>query len=255
MSIEAILIGCITGFVSAFFGIGGSSIDTPLLRIFLHLPPYIALGTPLPTAFVAVFIALVTYWKSHSVNFRVFKYSILGGLPGIILGSYFSNFFPGKTLMILTAIVLFVIGIDFLIKSIRDMQNEELGNHEERMKSVHRGYIFAVSFFVSIVSGILAIGGGLLLIPAYIMLFGMKMKEAISTSLLTVAIIILPSCIVHYQLGHISLGTSMAMGLGVIPMAYIGAKTDLRTKSKTVQILFGIMLIIFSVYFFISQMK
>ena len=158
--------------------------------------------------------------------------------------------------MILTAIVLFVIGIDFLIKSIRDMQNEELGNHEERMKSVHRGYIFAVSFFVSIVSGILAIGGGFFSFPlAYIMLFGMKVKEAISTSLLTVAIIILPSCIVHYQLGHISLGTSMAMGLGVIPMAYIGAKTDLRTKSKTVQILFGIMLIIFSVYFFISQMK
>ena len=29
MNLEAIIIGSVTGFISAFFGIGGSSIDTP----------------------------------------------------------------------------------------------------------------------------------------------------------------------------------------------------------------------------------
>ncbi|TSA12811.1 MAG: hypothetical protein D4R73_01880 [Deltaproteobacteria bacterium] len=48
MNFEAIIIGCITGFLSAFFGIGGSSVDTPVLRTFLDLPPLVALGTPLP---------------------------------------------------------------------------------------------------------------------------------------------------------------------------------------------------------------
>jgi len=48
MDFKVIIIGCVTGFISAFFGIGGSSIDTPLLRTFLDLPPYIAFGTPMP---------------------------------------------------------------------------------------------------------------------------------------------------------------------------------------------------------------
>jgi uncharacterized membrane protein YfcA len=45
------------------------------------------------------------------------------------------------------------------------------------------------------------------------------------------------------------------MGIGVIPMAYLGAKLDIRTKSKTIMILFGIVMVVLSVYFFISQLK
>ena len=41
----------------AFFGIGGSSIDTPLLRVFLHVPQHIALASPLPTALLTIAIA------------------------------------------------------------------------------------------------------------------------------------------------------------------------------------------------------
>jgi uncharacterized membrane protein YfcA len=64
-----------------------------------------------------------------------------------------------------------------------------------------------------------------------------------------------PGSIIHYSLGHIDLPTTLALGIGVAPMAYIGAIMDMKTKSKTVMFLFGIMLILFSIYFFISQVK
>jgi len=254
MIIGAIIIGCVTGFVSAFFGIGGSSIDTPLLRIFLHFPPYLALGTPLPTAFLTVVIALITYWKSYLVNFRVWKYSLIGGLPGIIAGSFFSQFFSGKTLMLLTAVILFVAAGDFLIKSFRDKRKND-SQADSRPKSISSGYIVGVSALAALISGVLANGAGLFLIPAYVMFFGMKIKEAIATSLLTVAILILPACLIHYQLGHIDLYASAAMGIGVIPMAYVGAKMDMRAKSSTIQMLFGLMLIVFATYFFMTQIQ
>ena len=82
MNLEAIIIGSITGFISAFFGIGGSSIDTPLLRTFLHLPPYVALGTPLPLTVVTAVIASLTYKREHLVNYRTAVYSLIGGVPG-----------------------------------------------------------------------------------------------------------------------------------------------------------------------------
>ena len=48
---------------------------------------------------------------------------------------------------------------------------------------------------------------------------------------------------------------SASMAVGVVPMAYLGARLDIRTKSKIVSLLCGIVMVVFSVYFFISQMK
>ena len=91
--------------------------------------------------------------------------------------------------------------------------------------------------------------------PAYVVFFRMKIKEAIATSLLTVIVMALPGSIIHYHLEHIDLTISAFMGIGVIPMAYLGAKLDIRTRSKTVMILYGIVMVAFSIYFFISQLK
>jgi uncharacterized membrane protein YfcA len=44
------------------------------------------------------------------------------------------------------------------------------------------------------------------------------------------------------------------MGIGVVPMAYMGARMDIKTKSKTIRLLFGTLLVSFSIYFFISQL-
>ena len=251
MYIEAIIIGCVTGFISAFFGIGGSSIDTPLLRIFLHLPPYLALASPLPAALLTTLVALLTYWKKQLVDFRVFRWSILGGLPGMILGASLSRFFSGQILMLITAGVLFLVGVNFILKKLTASGKEI----KKGYRVVPAAYITGAVFVLSALSGILANGGGLFLIPAYVLLFRMEMKKAIATSLLTVGVMILPAYLIHYRLGHIDPSVSSAMALGVIPMAYLGAKLDLKTKSSTIQLLFGLMLVVFSVYFFASQLK
>jgi hypothetical protein len=250
MNVEAIIIGCITGFISAFFGIGGSSIDTPLLRIILNLPPYIALGTPLPLTLLTATIASLAYKREHLVNFRVAVYSLIGGVPGIVAGSYFTAYLTGKFLMLLTAVVLFLVGVDLLYKN---MMKKTFA--AEKVFSPSRHYIVMVSGVIGILSGVLANGGGIFFVPAYVLLFRLHIKEAIATSLLTVAVMSVPGSIIHYSLGHIDLPTTVALGIGVAPMAYIGAIMDMKTKAKTLMFLFGIMLILFSIYFFISQVK
>jgi hypothetical protein len=252
MTITAIIIGCFTGFLSAFFGIGGSSIDTPLLRIFLHLPPYIALGTPLPASIATIIVALLVYRKKHLVDMRVFAYSVLGGLPGIIVGSYASRFFSGKALMIFTAVAIFVIGCDFALNGIVEKNKKNSFKKQSTASSI---YIIAIAFCCCLVSGVLANGGGIFLVAVFVKLLHMEMKNAVATSLLTIAVLIIPACIIHYQLEHIDLNISLAMSVGVIPMAYLGAKMDLRTKSSTIKMLFGILLVVFSVYFFATQLQ
>ena len=251
MNLEAIFIGCITGFLSAFFGIGGSSIDTPVLRTFLNLPPLVALGTPLPLTILTAAIASFAYKREHLVNFRVAVYSIIAGVPGMILGSYLTAYLSGKFLMLLTAVVLCLVGIDFIIKTFK----EKTHTMKKPFSQPPVYYIVSVAVAIGILSGVLANGGGIFFVPAYVILFRIKIKEAIATSLLTVIAMALPGSIIHYHLGHIDLAISASMALGVIPMAYLGAKLDIKTNSKTIMILFGVVMVVFSTYFFINQIK
>ena len=251
MSPEAIIIGSVTGFISAFFGIGGSSIDTPLLRTFLHLPPYIALGTPLPLTIVTAAIASFTYKREHLVNYRTAVYSLMGGVPGMIAGSYLTAYLSGTFLMLFTAVVLCFIGIGFMFKNALEKTFCKNGSCLPPSPS----FIIFVATIIGVLSGVLANGGGIFFVPAYIILFHMKIKEAIATSLLTVAVLSLPGSIIHYHLGHVDLAVTASIGIGVIPMAYAGARLDMKTDSKTLASLFGIFLIIFSVYFFISHLN
>jgi hypothetical protein len=252
MTILAIIIGAVTGFISAFFGIGGSSIDTPLLRTFLNLPPHLALGTPLPLTILTVAIASLTFWKKHLINFRVAAYCLLGGIPSIILGSYLSSYFPGKILMLMTGGLLFFVGIDFVFKSIRERNDKETIQKE---KTIPAYAIFILAVFIGMLSGILANGGGILFIPAFIIFFRMEMHRAIATSLFVVAGLSIPAIFIHYSLGHIDWNYSAALAVGVTPMAYVGAKMDLKTNSKTIKLLFGFLLVAFAIYFFSDQLS
>ena len=250
MYFKAAIIGCLTGFISAFFGIGGSSIDTPLLRLFLDLPPYSALGTPLPLTLLTATIASFAYRREHLVNFRIASYSLVGGVPGIVAGSFFTTYLSGKFLMLFTAFILLFMGIDFFYNNVI-----EKIFHKRNISSSPPAYaIISLATVIGLLSGILANGGGIFFVPAYIVLFRLKMKEAIATSLLTVAVMSVPGMLIHYHLGHIDLETSAAIGIGVAPMAYIGAKMDIKTQSKTIKLLFGTLLITFSIYFLISQL-
>lgn len=250
MNFKAIIIGCLTGFLSAFFGIGGSSVDTPVLRIFLNLPPLISLGTPLPLTILTATIAYFAYKREHLVNFRVAVYSIIAGVPGMVLGSYFTVYLSGKFLMLLTAFVLCIVGIDFVIKTYK----EKTHVLKKPFYQPPISYIIFVAIVIGILSGVLANGGGIFFVPAYVIFFHMKIKEAIATSLLTVIAMSIPGIIIHYNLGHIDPIISASMAIGVIPMSYLGAKFDIRTKSKTVMILYGMVMVIFSIYFFINQL-
>jgi uncharacterized protein len=250
MFYKAAIIGCLTGFISAFFGIGGSSIDTPLLRLFLNLPPYVALGTPLPLTLLTATIASLAYKREQLVNFRVALYSVVGGVPGIVVGSFITTYLSGTFLMIFTGVILLFMGIDFFYNN----AIEKLFRMEHISSSPPVHFIIGVGTLIGLLSGILANGGGIFFVPSYVVLFRMKMKEAIATSLLTVAVMSVPGMLIHYYLGHINLGITAAIGVGVAPMAYIGAKMDIKTQSKTIKLLFGTLLITFSIYFLISQL-
>ena len=250
MNFIAIIIGAVTGFVSAFFGIGGSSIDTPVIRTFLGLPPLESLATPLPLTVLTASIAMFSYRKMHLADYRIAGLSLITAVPAVVLGSLLTAHISGKFLMLLTAVVLALVGIDFIVKNF----TEKTLVISKPRKRPPAWQVLLVAGFIGILSGVLANGGGIFFVPAFVVFFRLRIKEAIATSLPLVLIIALPGSAVHLALGHVNLATMATMAIGVIPMAFVGAKLDIHTRSKLVMLLYGAVMFAFAVYFFISQL-
>ena len=85
------LIGFIIAVFIALTGVGAGTITTPLLILFLGVPTATAVSTGLMFS-AAVKLALVpTQIARRQVNWRVLGFMLLGGLPGVLLGSLFLN--------------------------------------------------------------------------------------------------------------------------------------------------------------------
>ena len=83
---EAIL-GFAIAVAISLTGVGAGTLTTPILIIFLGVPPAVAVGTAL-TFSVVVKIASVPFYALHrQINLRILRLLLVGGVPGVIVGS------------------------------------------------------------------------------------------------------------------------------------------------------------------------
>jgi uncharacterized membrane protein YfcA len=81
----------VIGFIIAVFialtGVGAGTITTPLLILFLGVPAPIAVATGLMFSAVVKSVLVPAQIARRQVSWRVLGFMLLGGLPGVLLGS------------------------------------------------------------------------------------------------------------------------------------------------------------------------
>ena len=81
------VIGFLIAVVIALTGVGAGVITAPLLILFLHVPLEVAVSTALAYSAVVKLIVVPVQVVRRQVNYRVLGFMLLGGLPGVIVGS------------------------------------------------------------------------------------------------------------------------------------------------------------------------
>jgi hypothetical protein len=81
------IIGFCIAIVIALSGVGAGVVTAPLLILFLHVPVDIAVSTALAYSAIVKIIVVPVQVIRKQVNYRVLGVMLLGGLPGVILGS------------------------------------------------------------------------------------------------------------------------------------------------------------------------
>lgn len=234
-------LGLLLGFLSGMFGVGGSSVATPLLRL-LGAPRLIALATPLPVTLPTAVVGAWTYWRRGLVNLPAALWTAAGGVPAVIAGSYLTTRVPGRVLMLLTGVFVMAVGIRLL----RGPRSVHPPNKPRRYGALQ---FAALGVIIGFLSGLLANGGGFLLVPAYLLLFRMEPQESAATSLVAVALLAVPGTWVHWRLGHVDAGLAALLAAGVAPATYVGARVGLLLPRERARLLFAWFLLLFGLFF------
>jgi uncharacterized membrane protein YfcA len=239
-------VGLAIGVLSGLFGLGGSSFATPALAL-LGVPGVIAVATPLPATVPIAASGCWAYVQRRELNRRVALWSVVGGVPATVLGALLSRAIGGRALLVASGVVLAVVGARVL----RPLSPEQARAGAGRRR--RRWLVVASVAVAGLATGLLANGGGFLLVPLYLVVLGLPMRTASGTSLVVVAALSAPTLVAHWLLGHSDWGLAVALGAGAIPGAVVGSRFAGRVSSGALQVAFGWLLIVFAVFFVVWQ--
>ncbi len=247
VSIPLVVVGgAVVGMLFGLFGVGGSSFATPILAL-LGVPPLMAVASPLPSTLASAFAGLRGYAEQKHVDWRVARLSIAGGFPATVAGSLLSRVVGGYVLLIMSGVILAIIGVRVL-KPISDEASAAAKRRRENPWIVVGGAVG-----VGLLTGLLANGGGFLLVPLFLLVLGLTMPVSAGTSLAVIAVLSIPTLITHASLGQIDWPVALAFAAGSVPASYLGSKLAPRIKAERLKKAFGWMLIGFAAYFVIRQ--
>ncbi len=240
-----VVVGAVLGSLSGLFGVGGSSLATPLLSV-LGVPGLMAVASPLPATLPTAVTAAWPYLRQHNIRNRAALWSLLGAVPATVTGATLSHLVGGDPLLVASGVVLTVVGIRVL----HPVSDSAQRAGETRRKN--RALLVATSAGVGLFTGLLANGGGFLLVPMFLLLFGLTMPQASGTSLAVIAVLVIPTTATHWALGHIDWSVAAALTLGATPASMVTAAWAQRVDATTLRVAFGWFLILsgaaFTVY-------
>jgi uncharacterized membrane protein YfcA len=243
---EVTAVGAAIGVLFGLFGVGGSSFATPLLAL-LGVPAIIAVAAPLPATIPAAISGARAYLHRGELDRDVARWSITGGVPATIAGALLSGTVGGKTLLIASGVVLAVVGARILLPITAD--NRVAGKARRRA-----GIVIPAAAAIGFFTGLLANGGGFLLVPLFVLVLGLSMQRAAGSSLVVVAALSVPTLLTHWALGHIDWTVALAFAAGAIPGAMIGSRLAQRVTSAALRTAFAWLLIVFAAYFLVRQL-
>lgn len=111
----------------------------------------------------------------------------------------------------------------------------------------------AIGLIAGLASGYVGVGGGFIMVPLMLSIIGIPMRKASGTSLIAVMILAIPGVIEQGIIGNINYLAGIAIVIGTIPGAVIGAKLVTKVPERTLRLLFGCFLIVAAIMLVLNE--
>ena len=102
----------------------------------------------------------------------------------------------------------------------------------------------AIGLVAGFAAGLLGVGGGIVMVPAMVLLLGFDQHVAQGTSLLVIIPAALAGSVTHYRHGRVSLRNAALLAAGGIGGAVVGSISALSVDDTLLRRLFGVFLLV-----------
>lgn len=247
-----ILTGLIVGFLLALTGGGGSVVCVPLLLYLVKIKDtHMVIGISAMAVAISALINLFTHTSSGNVRWKngiiISVIAVFGAFIGASLGKMVS----GQYLLLPFSVLMLVTAFLMLRKTRQASPSTRNAVSSSRSFSA-----YFVVFSVGVLAGFLGIGGGFLVVPVLIWLFGFTTLEAIATSLMVVFAMGISTSISYAMAGKVDPVITIFIIVGGILGGRVGVKIANRLKEdeRVINLIFSVMLIMMSLYMLIKNL-
>ncbi len=237
--------GVVTGMLAGLLGIGGGVILVPLL-ISLDYPPIQVVATSSLAITMTAIAGSVQNWRMGCLDL---KRVLCLGLPALLLaqgGVRIATQIPPHMLLGLFGLFLFIniFLIDYRKRLAADSKDLDSASRKTLVAEI------GVGSAAGLLTGILGVGGGIVMITLQMLLLGRNIKAAIQTSLGVLAIVALSACIAHAAQGNLLVAPGLVLGMASLLGVQISTRFLPRIPEATVKIIFRVFLATMSAYVF-----
>lgn len=238
--VVCIAIGLVAGLLSGLFGVGGGTVIVPLLVLLLKYDQRLASGTSLAAIVPTAAVGVVSYAMHGSVAWLAALLLALGAVAGAQLGTWLLHRLPVTALRWgFVGFLAVVIAMLFVVIPSRTAVLE--------LTVWSAAALLATGAVTGVLSGLLGVGGGIVVVPALMLGFGTSDLVAKGTSLLMMIPTAVSGTIGNVRRRNVDLPAAALIGAAACTTTALGAWVAARIDPFAGNLLFAAFLVFIAV--------
>ena len=256
------LVGVLIGIASGLLGIGGGTVMVPIFRLAFGMSATMSTATSLFAIIPTSISGAISHVKGKTCIPALGIAAGLGGACMSPIGVWLAQLSPDWLVMLAAALIIGYSAINMFKKAFKvpragqpvagvDAAAPTADDSSLSRKQLLQGA--AIGLVAGLASGYVGVGGGFIMVPLMLSIIGIPMRKASGTSLIAVMILAIPGVIEQGIIGNINYLAGIAIVIGTIPGAAIGARLVTKVPERTLRLLFGCFLIVAAVMLVLNE--
>ena len=261
------LAGVFVGVMSGLLGVGGGTIMVPIFRLAFGMSPLASTATSLFAIIPTSISGVVAHTRAKTC---VPKLGLALGVGGAVmspLGVWLSSVSPGWLVICVAAIVIGFSAVKMFKKAAKCAPSPRAGRAGGNAQGASAKVVpdqpvlsrnqylqgACIGLIAGLASGYVGVGGGFIMVPLMLAVLDIPMSLASGTSLIAIMILAIPGVIEQGLLGNIDYLAGIAIVVGSIPGALVGARLVRVVPERQLRFIFGGFLLVAAVMLMLNE--
>ena len=261
------LAGVFVGVMSGLLGVGGGTIMVPIFRLAFGMSPLASTATSLFAIIPTSISGVVAHARAKTC---VPKLGLALGVGGAVMspmGVWLASVSPGWLVICVAAIVIGFSAFKMFKKAVKCAPTPRAGRAGGNVQAAsakavpdqpvlsRKQYLqgVCIGLIAGLASGYVGVGGGFIMVPLMLAVLDIPMSLASGTSLIAIMILAIPGVIEQGLLGNIDYLAGIAIVVGSIPGALVGARLVRVVPERQLRFIFGGFLLVAAVMLMLNE--